>query len=198
MVPQVWSQMPKRKAQVTLNFTFSVSDIKVLTHKGVAFLWHGWLECLSFRRVSVFVAADCWRDAQVWSLMQSEQRVLSHYRAERSLCSSKRGHGQSASHTPQSSTPFVHPVAFHTGRRVSLCVKGLLKVHVSKARSAYCGGKNIDFYIMCVKLMCGFFLTFDRIWLNRKMKFSVLLICLTPLQPSARPMRRGLYHQGSY
>lgn len=85
-----------------------------------------------------------------------------------SVCSSKRGHSQSASHTPQSSTPFVHPVAFHTGRRVSLCVKGLLKVHVSKARSAYCDGKNIDFYIMCVELMCGFFLTFDRNWLNRK------------------------------
>lgn len=47
MVPQVWSQMSKRKAQVTLGFTFSVGDVKVLTHKGVAFLWHGWLECLS-------------------------------------------------------------------------------------------------------------------------------------------------------
>lgn len=48
MIPQGWSQMLKRKAQVTLNLTFSVSDIKVLTDKGVAFLWHGWLECLSF------------------------------------------------------------------------------------------------------------------------------------------------------
>lgn len=161
MVRRVLSHMPERKAQVTLNFTFSASGVKVLTHKGVASLRHGWLECLSFRRGSVFVAADCWGDAQVGSLMQNEQSVLSHYGTERSLCSSKRGHSQSASHTPQSSTPFVHPVAFHTGRRVSLCVKGLLKVHISKARSAYCDGKNIDFDIMCVKIMWGLF--FD-IW----------------------------------
>lgn len=41
MIPQGWSQMLKRTAQVTLDFTFSVSDIKVLADKGVAFLWQG-------------------------------------------------------------------------------------------------------------------------------------------------------------
>lgn len=113
----------KEGAQVSLNFTFSVGDMKVIKDKGVASAWRGCLECLSLDEPRSLFAADCWRDAQVWSSMQDEQNVLCHYGAERNLCPSKRGRSQSASHTPPSWTPFVSPVAFHTGRRESRCVK---------------------------------------------------------------------------
>lgn len=140
-----------KKLKWPSNFILSVSDIKVSNTKVFSFSMTQLIEVSLLIQVFFLLFLPLSVEEMLrfdhWCRMNRVSFPL--WSKKRSLCSAKRGHNQSASHTPQSSTLFVRsPVAFHTERLSSLavwkaCAQGFKKLTFLRAESAYSQHKKI-------------------------------------------------------